>query len=76
MKKEKQSFGVGKPCRKCGLNTMIRKRLTPPKDKNFYYKQWEFCKNCNAVYFEEQHKSGDWQDYERQQSFFRELRNE
>ncbi len=72
-KRNKLNIGSGNPCKKCGDLTVIRKRITPPKDKNFYYKKWEFCQKCNAVYFKEEDKSTDWQEDERQQSFLRNL---
>lgn len=45
-------IGVGKPCHKCEVPTVIRKSVK----LNSYYTQWEFCKSCNAVYFEEKYR--------------------
>ena len=68
--------GIGKMCPKCNGQCIIRKRVKPPKEKNFFYKQWDFCKRCNAVYFEEKYKCGDWQEYERQLNHFEGIKNE
>ena len=78
MKKNKkvENIGIGRVCPKCNGNCVIRKRIAPPINKNFYYKQWDFCKKCNAVYFEEKYKSSEWVENERQQDFFSNLRNE
>jgi len=70
----KVNIGIGRVCRKCGVPTVIRKRTQAPKIKTFYYTQWEFCEGCNAVYFEEKYKSGEWQENERQMSFFNSLK--
>jgi hypothetical protein len=68
--------GDGIVCRKCNGLCEIRKRKIPPKNKNFFYKQWNFCVRCNAVYFNENDKSQDWQEDERQQDFFSSLRKQ
>lgn len=72
--KKVTNIGIGKPCRKCNEPTIIRKRVVIPKNKDFYYKQWEFCKKCNAVYFDEQFKSPVWSEAENQESFFKSLK--
>lgn len=65
-----KDIGLGNPCRKCVKITVVRKRIKPPIDKNFYYTQWEYCKNCNAVYFEEIYKSNDWKESEEMENRF------
>lgn len=69
------NIGEGSICRKCNKPTVIRKRTEKPRDKNFFYTQWEFCPRCNAVYFDEQFKSNDWKEDERQKSFLNDIRN-
>lgn len=63
-------IGKGGMCRKCGEPTEIRKRVLPPPNKSFYYKKWEYCRKCNAVYFNENDKSMEWKEVEQQESFF------
>lgn len=69
-------IGIGKVCPKCNKPTVTRKRMKKPNFKDFFYVQWDFCKQCNSVYFEEKYKSAAWQEQERQQSFFNSLRKE
>lgn len=70
MKRKKvigQYHGTGKICRKCNEPTIIKKRIEPPRNKSFYYTQWEYCRRCQAVYFEEKYKSIHWQEHENQE---------
>lgn len=54
MKKIKE-IGIGNPCKKCKENTVIRAKQGKIKPQN-YFSQWEFCKNCVAVYFDKKFK--------------------
>jgi len=73
MKKHRQheDIGIGTMCRKCNIPTVIRKRTKVPIHQNFYYTQWEYCKKCNAVYFEEKYKSNDWKELEHNENMFK-----
>lgn len=57
--KSYEQIGNGKICRKCNIPTMIRRRTKLPKDKLFYFVQWEYCKKCNSVYFDEKYKNSN-----------------
>ena len=50
-----QEIGIGEPCRKCNRATVIRTKRGAIKPKS-YYSQWEYCKKCEAVYFNEKYK--------------------
>lgn len=67
-------IGKGILCPKCNKQCITRKRIKNPENKNFFYTQWDFCKDCNAVYFDDKYKSGDRQEDERQKSFFDSLK--
>lgn len=68
---------MGRECPKCKGLCIVRKRIQKQsRHKNFYYTQWDFCENCNAVYFEEKYKCSEWKEVEQQEDLFRNLRNE
>jgi len=78
MKKSKWKIedGLGRICPKCNTQCVVIKRIAPPVKKNYFFTQWDLCKKCSAVYFDEKYKSQDWQEDERQASFFSSLRKE
>lgn len=60
--KKKQSIVVGtskNPCRKC-KNSLVVKKHTQITEKQlkqpYYFSQWDYCRACNSVYFEERYK--------------------
>lgn len=66
--------GVGKECPKCKRSMDRRKHPAHWKSKkSFYYTEWDFCPKCNHVQHYEEFKSNDWQEQERQESFFRSI---
>jgi uncharacterized protein with PIN domain len=65
--------GIGKDCPKCKVPMETRERILPPKDKSYYYTQWDYCTQCGHVQHYEQYKSSDWQEVERQDQFMKSL---
>ena len=69
--------GIGENCPKCSKPMTHRKRIKPPKDgKTYFFTEYDFCKPCRFMQHYEKYKSQDWQENERQQDFFSNLRNE
>lgn len=68
-------IGDGKECPKC--KRLMERRKHPShwrNNKSYYYTEWDFCKFCKHVQHYEEFKSSDWQEQERQESFFNSLR--
>jgi hypothetical protein len=53
--KKIQEIGFGSICKKCKEKTIIRTKKGKIKPKN-YYKKWEYCPRCTAVYFNKEDK--------------------
>lgn len=68
--------GMGENCPKCLKPMERRKRILPPKNKSYFFTEWDYCKLCSHVQHYEKFKSSEWVEQERQESFFRDLRNE
>lgn len=68
-------IGNGKDCPKC-KKPMDRKKhpLHWKNTKNYYYTEWDHCKNCQHIQHYEEFKSGQWKEAEEQESFFKNLR--
>jgi len=64
----------GGACKKCGKICVIKKWKTPPRKRNYYFTQWDYCLNCKTVWFDEKYKSSDWKEQERQEEHMRSLR--
>ena len=48
-----------KICKNCGYLLQIRKYKKLPIKlvrKSYYFSEWEFCKNCNSVFFEDENR--------------------
>lgn len=57
--------GTGIICRKCNVATVTKKH--PPhwqNRKSYYFTQWDYCKKCCSVYFDEKYKSSAWVEAE------------
>lgn len=67
-------IGNGEPCPSCRKPMQRRKHGTEPKT-NYFYTEWDYCRECCHVQHYEKYKSSDWREDERQQSFFRDLKN-
>lgn len=67
----KITVGNGIVCNNCGTQTIRRKRLKPPANKkSYYFTQWDYCKMCKTIYFEEQFKSKDWKSFQEHEDLF------
>ncbi len=77
MKKNNKAIviGNGENCPKC-FKPMERRKHPPHwvNRKNYYFTEWDYCTKCNHTQLYEKYKSQDWQEDERQESFFRSLR--
>ena len=60
-------------CPKCKELMERRSWKEKPKNKNYFYTEWDYCKPCGFVQHYEEFKSNDWQEDERQDSFMRNL---
>lgn len=68
-------LGEGELCPKCKIP--MERRAHPPNWQGrsvYHYKQWDFCIKCFHLQHYEEFKSSDWQEDERQQSFFKSLK--
>lgn len=69
-------IGAGLECNQCG-QVMERREHNEKPLRTWFYTEWDYCKNndCNKnVQHYEKYKSSEWQEDERQESFFRDLR--
>ena len=62
--------GEGNKCPKCFIPMERRERIKRPKTKTYFYTEWDYCKKCGHIQHYEQFKSVQWQENERQQNFF------
>ena len=67
--------GEGEPCPKCFKKMERRKRIMPPKNKTYFFREWDYCGACSHVQHYDKFKSSEWVEAERQESFFRDLKN-
>jgi len=78
-KRKSKAITVGeskRPCKICHGKMVVRKHkeITPKLKKQFYYfSQWDYCKNCNKVFFNESFKVNnakgqDLEELERQEN--------
>lgn len=67
-------IGEGENCPKC-KKPMSRKKHPPHwrNIKSYYYTEWDYCKPCGHVQHYEEYKSHEWQEVERQKSFFKSI---
>lgn len=65
---------VGEMCPKCDIPMERRKRIKPPINKTYFFTKWDYCPKCSRVQHYEKFKSQVWQEDERQQDFFRNLK--
>lgn len=68
--------GEGEPCPKCFKKMERRKRIKKPEKKSYFFTEWDYCPTCSHVQHYDKYKSSDWVEAERQESFFRDLKNE
>lgn len=66
--------GKGENCPKCFKLMERRKRIVPPKNKTYFFKEWDYCINCSHVQHYDKFKSSEWAEAEHQQSFFNTLK--
>lgn len=86
-KRKSKAITIGKSenkCKFCG-NQMVTKRhpeiTKKQKQQYFYFKQWDYCSKCGKVFFDEKYRvitgrGSDFEDYNRQQSFLRDIGQE
>lgn len=63
-------IGEGKECPKCGKKMERRMHRFPPKDKNYFFTKWDFCRPCHHIQHYEEFKSSAWKEMEEQANFF------
>lgn len=69
-------IGKGDKCPKCSKEMDRRKHPPHWKHiKSYYYTEWDYCESCKHVQHYDKFKSTVWQEEERQESFFRDLKN-
>ena len=84
MGKKSKAITVGESefqCKQCRGKMIIRKHkeITDKLRKQYYYfSQWDYCGNCNKVYFNEEfkhinRKGMELEEYNRQQSFLQSI---
>jgi hypothetical protein len=56
--------GVGERCPHCHMYMQRRKRTQFPINKNYFYKEWDYCTKCNFVQHYERYKSAVWKENE------------
>ena len=66
-------IGQGIICPKCNGVTVTRKKKNPPKNKFFYFTQYDYCFTCGAVYFNEIYKCSNWKEVQEQKDFMQTL---
>jgi len=49
-------IGNGEPCPKCISLMERRERVEIPKNKNYYFKEWDYCGICSHVQHYEKFK--------------------
>lgn len=64
--------GQGEKCNKC-KQVMERRGHKERPMKTFYYRKWDFCRNCNHVQHYDEFKSESWKEAERQDFIFNDL---
>ena len=66
-------IGNGEECTNgCGLMER-RKRIKPPKNKSYFFTEWDYCRKCSHVQHYEKFKSTVWQETERQNNFIKSI---
>lgn len=65
----------GEICNHCDVLMERRKRIVIPKNKTYFFTEWDYCTKCNRVQHYEKFKSHTWQEDELQKDFFRSLRD-
>lgn len=65
--------GDGKNCPKCEEKMQRRKRVKPPVNKTYFFREWDYCPKCSHVQHYEEFKSSQWIEDERQQNFLRDI---
>lgn len=67
--------GIGNLCPKCKKPMERRERIYPPDNKTYFYKEWDYCKDCSHIQHYDEYKSEDWKEDERQASFLNSLKD-
>lgn len=66
-------IGKGETCRKCSSPMQRRKRIKPPKQKTYFYTEWDYCIPCGHLQHYDHFRSEVWKEEERQQSFLKSI---
>lgn len=64
-----QIKGIGNNCPKCIEPMQRRERVKAPKDKTYFFTEWDYCLKCGHVQHYDEFKCPNWKEIERQQSF-------
>lgn len=83
-KRKSKAITIGKSekkCPKCKSDMITRKHpeITPKlRNQYYYFSQWDYCKSCNKVFFNENHKilnpkGVELEEYNQQQSFIKSI---
>lgn len=67
--------GKGNDCPKCGEVMERRERKLAPKNKTYFFTEWDYCTNCSHVQHYEEFKSNDWKENEYNNERFQMLIN-
>lgn len=60
-------------CPKCNALMQRRSHAFPPKNKNYFFTEWDYCNKCGHIQHYEEFKSADWKEYARQSDHMRDL---
>jgi hypothetical protein len=58
-----------KVCPKCKKLMERRTRIGRPKNKTYYYTEWDYCKPCGHVQHYDEYKSAKWQEDDNRAEF-------
>lgn len=64
--------GIGDRCPKCS-NEMERREHTSRPKTEYFYTEWDYCKNCKHVQHYEKYKSLLWQEIENHETILNRL---
>lgn len=56
--------GIGNKCPKCKNNMERREHSDEPKNKDYYYTEWDYCKPCGHIQHYPQFQSSKWIKFE------------
>lgn len=66
-------IGEGKDCPKCKIPMERRKHFEVPKNRVYYFREWDFCLKCKHLQHYEEFKCSTWQEIDRQDKFINEI---